>query len=139
MVCSVLPLTDLQNIKVNLVLRLNGVFSSPLNRPAEHRSEISKPHTGDVFYKMKELRIANPKKVIIGHLNINSIPNMFEGIMNLVGETLDVFLISETKVDDSFPDAPFSYPGYAKPQGEIGILAVAVCSFMYMTIFPQEN
>ena len=91
--CSLSILTLLNITKVNLLLRLNDVFSSPLNRPAEHKSEISKTDTnkGDIFYKTKELRIANTKKVIIGHLNINSIPNKFAGIMNLVGETIDVF------------------------------------------------
>ena len=68
-----------------------------------------------VFENMQSLRILNPKKVIMGHLNINSIPNKFEGIMNLVANTLDVFLISETKIDDSFPEAQFCYKGYSLP------------------------
>ena len=68
-----------------------------------------------VFGKMKDLRLKNPKKVIMGHLNINSIPNKFEGIMNLVKENLDIFLISETKIDNSFPDAQFFCEGYSKP------------------------
>ena len=51
----------------------------------------------------------------MGHLNINSIPNKFDGIMDLVGKNLDVFLISETKTDDFFPEAQFLYKGYCKP------------------------
>ena len=68
-----------------------------------------------VSEKIRRLRIHNPKKVIIGHLNINSIPNKFEGIMDLVAKNIDVFLISETKIDDSFPEAQFSYNGYSLP------------------------
>ena len=34
--------------------------------------------------QLSELRMKNPKKVMLGHLNINSIPNKFEGIMDLV-------------------------------------------------------
>ena len=49
----------------------------------------------------------------MGHLNINSIPNKFEGIMDLVAKHLDIFLISETKIDGSFPDSQFCY---AAPQ-----------------------
>ena len=39
------------------------------------------------FDIMRNLRIENTKKFIMGHLNINSIPNTFEGIMDL-----DIFL-----------------------------------------------
>ena len=35
--------------------------------------------------------------------------------MNLVTNKLDVFLISETKIDNSFPDAQFCYEGYCTP------------------------
>ena len=77
-------------------------------------SKTGTPENG-VFEELKGLRIHNPKKVIIGHLNINSIPNKFEGIMNLVANNLDVFLISETKIDDSFPEAQFAYNGYSLP------------------------
>ena len=51
----------------------------------------------------------------MAHLNINSISNKFDGIMDLVAKKLDLFLISETKIDSSFPDAQFSYEGYSKP------------------------
>ena len=61
------------------------------------------------------LKTQNPKKVLMGHLNINSIPNKFQGIMDLIGNHLDVFLISETKIDDSFPDSQFYYNGFTAP------------------------
>ena len=57
----------------------------------------------------------NPKKVVMGHLNINSLPNKFEGIMDIVAKNIDVFLISETKIDYSFPEAQFQYNGYGLP------------------------
>ena len=65
--------------------------------------------------QLTELRISNPKKVTLGHLNINSIPKKFDGIMDIVGKKLDIFLISETKIDPSFPDAQFFYDGYSIP------------------------
>ena len=46
-----------------------------------------------VFDQLKKLKINNPKKVTMGHLNINSIPKKFEGIMDLVSNNLDIFLI----------------------------------------------
>ena len=86
----------------------------------------------NIFQLLQMLRLKNPKKVTIGHLNINSIRNKFDGIMDLVAVNLDVFLISETKIDDSFPEAQFFYEGYSKPhrrdrtQGEGGGLLMYV-------------
>ena len=78
-------------------------------------SEIIEPSNDDIFKNIHNLRTQNPKKVLMGHLNINSIPNKFQGIMDLIGNHLDVFLISETKIDDSFPDSQFYYNGFAAP------------------------
>ena len=74
-----------------------------------------KTHERCVLEQLREIRVNNPKKVTLGHLNINSIPNKFDGIMGIVANKLDIFLISETKIDDSFPDAQFSFDGYSKP------------------------
>ena len=38
-----------------------------------------------------------------------------QGTIILVGKTLDVFLISETKIDCTFPEAMFSYNGFSMP------------------------
>ena len=35
--------------------------------------------------------------------------------MGMVEKDLDIFLISETKIDDSFPETQFSYKGFSKP------------------------
>ena len=69
----------------------------------------------DAADTLKKLRVKHPKKVILGHLNINSIPKKFDGIMDFVAKKLDIFLISETKIDSSFPDTQFSYEGYCTP------------------------
>ena len=68
------------------------------------------------------LRLKNPQKVTMGHLNINSIPNKFDGIMDLVATNLDISLISEMKIDSSFPEAQFLYDGYATPHRKDRIL-----------------
>ena len=35
--------------------------------------------------------------------------------MDMVQQNLDIFLISETKIDNTFPDAQFVCNGYANP------------------------
>ena len=42
--------------------------------------------------------------MFLGHLNINSIKNEFESIWELIKDTFNIFLLSESKLDPSFPD-----------------------------------
>ena len=50
----------------------------------------------------------NLNKIIFAHININSIINKFDQLAN-------VLLISESKIDDSFPDSQFFLDGYSTP------------------------
>ena len=52
------------------------------------------------------------KKIILGHLNINSLRNKFESIADVIQGTSDIFLLSETKIDESFPDKQFRLKNY---------------------------
>ena len=54
-------------------------------------------------------------ELILGHLNINSIPNKFEALKLMIDNNIDTFLISETKLDDSFPSAQFLIKGFSAP------------------------
>ena len=45
-------------------------------------------------------------------MNVNSIRNKFVTIQELIKSLFEIFLISETKVDDSFPNAQFKIEGY---------------------------
>ena len=49
-----------------------------------------------------------PKNVFLGHLTINSVKNKFESFW----DTFDLFLLSGSKLDSSFPDDQFSIPRY---------------------------
>ena len=46
------------------------------------------------------------------HLSANSTQNKLVGIQELIKRTFDIFLISETKIDDSFPNVQFKIEGY---------------------------
>ena len=43
------------------------------------------------------LRKMNPDKLVLGHLNINSIRNKFDGLSDLFIGNIDIFLVTETK------------------------------------------
>ena len=63
----------------------------------------------------KSLRIKNVDRIIFAHLNINSIRNKFVSLTNLINGNIDILLVAETKIDDSFPTAQFCIPGYTLP------------------------
>ena len=45
----------------------------------------------------------NANRLIIGHLNVNSLRNRFEMLEELIKDKIDIFLTSETKLDSYFP------------------------------------
>ena len=61
---------------------------------------------------LHQQRLKYAKNLIIGHLNMNSIRNRFLDFKELVLSDTNICLISETKLDDSFPDQQFHVNGY---------------------------
>ena len=52
---------------------------------------------------LQNLRLENPNRIMIGQLNINSIRNKFEVLTSLIADEIDVLLLSETKLNETFP------------------------------------
>ena len=71
----------------------------------------------DYINQLKKYRSTNPKNCIIGHLNINSIRYKFDAARCLLkGGLLDIFAISESKLDESFPLAQFKMNDFSLHQ-----------------------
>ena len=83
---------------------------NPLSDPI-----ITDENTSD-FCQINDLRNQTPFRVIIGHININSIRNKFEPLVSFINNNLDILMISETKIDDTFPDCQFLIKGFSVPQ-----------------------
>ena len=64
---------------------------------------------------MNDAREKNINRPIIGQLNINSIRNKFHFLESEASKHLDILLISETKIDESFPSAQFLLDGFSRP------------------------
>ena len=64
---------------------------------------------GQTLIRMMQqaIRINNVTKVIIGTLNIYSLPPKFEQLKLIISNYIDVFVIQETKLDPSFTDEHF--------------------------------
>ena len=78
--------------------------------------------------QLNNLRRDNLNKIIFAHLNINSIRNKFDQLADLVKGKIDILMISESKIDDSFPDSQFFLDGYSKPM--ISIEKLPIESFL---------
>ena len=79
-------------------------------------SELSEVNTEDVSFKsLKDIRIKNLNRIVLAHLNINSLRNKLDLLLDQVKGNVDILAISEAKLDDSFPAGEFKIPGYASP------------------------
>ena len=48
------------------------------------------------------LYVKSKSMLIFAHININSIQNKFEDLKLLIQDNLDILVITETKLDDTF-------------------------------------
>ena len=65
---------------------------------------------------LNDLRRKNLNRVLIGHLNINSLRDKFEILVSSIAVVLDILMmISETKLDASFPVSQFLIPSFENP------------------------
>ena len=78
-----------------------GKSENPLSDPA-----IIDENTTD-FCGINDLRNQNPFRVIIGHIKINLIRNKFEPLVSFINNNLDILVISEFKIDETFPGSQF--------------------------------
>ena len=64
---------------------------------------------------LRILRAKNKNRLIIGNLNINSIPNKFDQLKLFVQGKVDILIVTETKLDSTFPTSQFMIDGYSEP------------------------
>ena len=76
-------------------------------------SESSETH--DPKKILCDLKHKNADRPIIGQLNINSIASKFEPLVSLFKDNVDLLMVSETKVDNTFPLEQFKIEGYSRP------------------------
>ena len=69
----------------------------------------------DVKKSLKNIRNTNINKLIFGHLNINSLRNKFDILSEQVKGSIDIFMVSKTKLDGSFPEGQFLIEGFHSP------------------------
>ena len=73
---------------------------------------------------MRKMKIQFPEKLIVAHLNINSIKNKFDFLSFMIEHNADILLISETKLDDSFPSGQFNICEFSMPYRLIDMIEI---------------
>ena len=96
---------------------------------------MSKTGALDVKSRLKEMKAQSSNKLILGHLHINLIRNKFEASKFIVDHNIDIFLISEIKLDDSFPTAYLLIKDLTAPYRFDRILRAADFSFIPVEIY----
>ena len=75
----------------------------------------NKDKGNSVTSMLDKIKTKNFDRLIIGNLNINSLSSKFDQLKLLIQGKIDILIITETKLDDSFPTAQFTISGYSKP------------------------
>ena len=63
----------------------------------------------------KNLKIKNSNRLAFANLNINTINNKFEQLKHIIKKSVDVLVVTETKLGSSFPNGQFSIDGFPRP------------------------
>ena len=88
-------------------------YDNPSGKTSHKEKHTEKDQCfGEILNDVREKNINRP---IIGQLNINSIRNKFHFLESEASKHLDILLISETKIDESFPSAQFLLDGFSRP------------------------
>ena len=90
------------NKKAITDIDVSSTFST-LNEKSEIVNEIFDHITN------ADLCIRSVNKIVVGHLNINSIRNKFDFLAHQVKEIIDILMILEKKHDESFPPSQFFF------------------------------
>ena len=82
---------------------------------------VSKPHLPDCLSdlvserSLEEIRTKDLNQIVLAHVNINSLRNKFDTLTDRITGNVDIMVISETKLGDSFPKSQFKILGYSSP------------------------
>ena len=84
---------------------LECLCTSPISRATDNDSETA----------LRLNRSKYSKNIIFSYLNINFIRNKFVSVRAALVDYVDIFIVAETKINESFPTAQFAIDSFHKP------------------------
>ena len=82
---------------------------------SENEYNVYNDYTPDPKQILLNIRNGNVNKLTFRYLNLNSLSNNLDQLTEMLKDFFDIFLISESKLDDSFPEGEFIIDGYHAP------------------------
>ena len=125
-----LSLLPLDNISIcNSTPRINDIATPLMPPPISGRNisvefpipslelfnEVSVDEDANDLTKLKNIRLSNVNRLIVALLNINSLRNKLDVLVGIVSGKLDIFVLTETKLNETFPKNQFLIDGFIPP------------------------
>ena len=103
-----------QNLALSVTVSPNDADTS-VSQNSQFKEQFENQNLGDSADEiLLHLKLKTVNRLVNGHLSINSLRNKFDNL-NLVKNSLDVLMISETKLDETFPEGQFLMDGFTPP------------------------
>ena len=94
---------------------IRNVTDSPSKSSQAKSANVVSNENLDAYELLNEIRIRNLSNIIIGLLNVNSICDKYDGIKLLIPGNVDIMILVETKLDNSYPTSQFKIDGFSEP------------------------
>ena len=85
---------------------------SPLGDSYYESENTSNTISTNAKRTLRYIRTSNINRLLFGHLSMNSLRTKFDFLCKQIEGSIDVFMISEWKLDDSFPHGQFFTEGF---------------------------
>ena len=119
---------------------MNSSLALSLNGKNEYPSDYSDKSK---MYKvsgpiLRDIKLNYINRLLLSHLNINSIRNTFELLKHIIKGNMDIMVLTETKIDESFSKQEYYIEGYTSFRDEIETRMEEEYSFMSEDIACRE-
>ena len=89
--------------------------SSSLTKSSSQSTNSDIEFSVDPAGILKNIKLKNITQLVIGHININSLRNKFDLLKMQIKGNIDILVITESKLNRSFPSLQFAIEGYTMP------------------------
>ena len=94
---------------------ISDVTENSVNNKSLNNAKYSLNDQQNLGSNSHRVRIENPSRIIFGQVNIKSIRDKFDLLMKIIKNEIYIFMISETKTDNSSTLSQFTMAGYSVP------------------------
>ena len=109
------PLVTRERSRVSIDVTSKGATpgASSLVSPTDMQTDtVIETIRGDPASTLRVLKAKNADRPLIAHLNINFLESKFEPLKSMIKDNIDILLLSETKLDETYPSGQFEIDGY---------------------------